>query len=69
MQDYSGEQVNAENFLAVLAGQQPHVIGSSGKTIKSGPKDRVFIFFADHGAPGMTCSGYPAGLCLWTELM
>ena len=27
-------------------------IGSSGKTIKSGPEDRVFVYFADHGAPG-----------------
>jgi legumain len=63
--DYRGEQVNAENFLAVLAGEQPQVIGSSGKTIKSGPKDRVFVFFADHGAPGVL--GMPSGPFLYAD--
>ena len=33
-------------------------IGSSGKTIKSGPEDRVFVYFADHGAPGR-CHTFP----------
>ena len=102
-QDYSGEAVNAKNFLAVLAGkkastalcthvtmlsmpaccleahgalwmlccmreggrgrlgltarcmlplQAPKVLGSSGKILKSGPNDRVFVYYADHGAPG-----------------
>ena len=53
MQDYRGPDVNAENFLAVLSGAEPAVIGTSGKVIKSGPDDRVFVFYADHGAPGM----------------
>ena len=53
MQDYRGPDVNAENFLAVLSGTEPAVIGTSGKVIKSGPDDRVFVFYADHGAPGM----------------
>ena len=44
--------MTAENFLSVLAGEEPAVIGSSGKVIKSGPDDRVFVFYADHGAPG-----------------
>lgn len=44
--------MTAENFLLVLAGAEPAVIGSSGKVIKSGPDDRVFVFYADHGAPG-----------------
>jgi len=25
----------------------------SGKVLKSGPKDKVFVYFADHGAPGL----------------
>jgi legumain len=45
--------VTAENFLSVLSGQEPTVIGTSGKVIKSGPEDRVFVFYADHGAPGV----------------
>lgn len=35
-------------------------IGSSGKTIKSGPEDRVFVYFADHGAPGRLLAVCPA---------
>ena len=54
LQDYRGSDVNADNFLSVLAGEEPAVIGSSGKVIKSGPDDRVFVFYADHGAPGMS---------------
>lgn len=53
MQDYRGDAVTAANFLSVLAGEEPAVIGSSGRTIKSGPHDRVFVFYADHGAPGL----------------
>lgn len=51
-QDYRGEAVTAANFLSVLAGEEPAVIGTSGRTVKSGPDDRVFVFYADHGAPG-----------------
>jgi hypothetical protein len=36
-------------------------IGSSGKTIKSGPEDRVFVYFADHGAPGAPSLGAARG--------
>ena len=25
----------------------------SGKVIESGPNDHVFVYFADHGAPGL----------------
>lgn len=28
------------------------MLGTSGKVINSGPNDRVFVYFADHGAPG-----------------
>ena len=27
----------------------------SGKTLKSGPNDHIFVYFADHGAPGVLC--------------
>lgn len=29
----------------------------SRKTLKTGPKDRIFIYFADHGGPGMSQFG------------
>jgi len=50
--DYTGATVTPENFLNVLLGKDMTGIGS-GKTLKSGPNDRVFIFFSDHGAPGL----------------
>lgn len=50
--DYTGDDVTPDNFLSVLMGKDMSGTGS-GKTLKSGPKDRVFIFFSDHGAPGL----------------
>ncbi|KAK9907315.1 hypothetical protein WJX75_001305 [Coccomyxa subellipsoidea] len=64
--DYTGEAVNARNFLQVLAGKKaPKVIGSSGKILKSGPNDRVFVYYADHGAPGIL--GMPNGPFLYAD--
>lgn len=38
----------------VLAGDEEGLRGvGSGKVLKSGPKDRVFINMVDHGAPGI----------------
>ena len=31
-------------------------LGTTGKVISSGPNDRVFVYFADHGAPGEACA-------------
>jgi len=45
--DYRGDDVNPDNFLNVLTGQ------GSGKVLKSTADDNVFIFFSDHGAPGL----------------
>jgi legumain len=49
--DYTKRDVTPENFLKVLAGEEMKV--GSGKTIKSGPDDEVFVFFSDHGATGL----------------
>ena len=58
--DYTGAAVSAEIFFAVLAGDAAAVQGKgSGKVIASGPRDRVFLFFSDHGAPGVL--GMPSG--------
>lgn len=51
--DYTGEDVTPKNFLAVLKGDSANVKGGSGKVLKSGPKDHVFVYFTDHGAPGI----------------
>lgn len=36
-------------MIAVLLGEKENVDGGSGKVIKSGPKDRIFFFYSDHG--------------------
>ncbi|KAM3594144.1 uncharacterized protein V6R79_003057 [Siganus canaliculatus] len=51
--DYTGEDVTPANFLAVLKGDSSLVKGGSGKVLKSGPNDHVFVYFTDHGAPGI----------------
>ena len=54
--DYTGDDVNAETFLAVLQGDKEKVqnlLGREGKVINSGPDDYVFVNFADHGGPGI----------------
>ncbi|KAM4723485.1 legumain-like [Anableps anableps] len=50
--DYTGNDVTAKNFLAILKGDASAVTGGSGKVVKSGPNDYVFVYFTDHGAPG-----------------
>jgi len=50
--DYIGNDVTPQNFLNVLLGKDMNGVGS-GKTLKSTAEDRVFIFFSDHGAPGL----------------
>uniref|UniRef100_A0A8C9X0Z5 legumain n=1 Tax=Sander lucioperca TaxID=283035 RepID=A0A8C9X0Z5_SANLU len=51
--DYTGDEVTPQNFLAVLKGDSSKVKGGSGKVLKSGPNDHVFVYFTDHGAPGI----------------
>ncbi|XP_007942730.1 legumain [Orycteropus afer afer] len=54
LKDYTNEDVTPENFLAVLRGDAEAVKGKgSGKVLKSGPRDHVFVYFTDHGAPGL----------------
>ncbi|KAK3573968.1 hypothetical protein QTP86_034118 [Hemibagrus guttatus] len=53
LKDYIGDDVTPENFLAVLKGDASGVKGGSGKVLKSGPDDHVFVYFTDHGAPGI----------------
>jgi legumain len=55
--DYTGADVNAENFLAVLKGDSSAVNGK--KVIASGPNDNVFVYYADHGGTGIL--GMPEG--------
>ncbi|KAI3804352.1 hypothetical protein L1987_25830 [Smallanthus sonchifolius] len=51
--DYTGESVTAANFFAVLLGNTTAVKGGSGKVIASNPNDKIFVFYSDHGGPGV----------------
>ncbi|CAA0383065.1 unnamed protein product [Arabidopsis thaliana] len=51
--DYTKEAVNVQNFYNVLLGNESGVTGGNGKVVKSGPNDNIFIYYADHGAPGL----------------
>ncbi|XP_017232099.1 legumain [Daucus carota subsp. sativus] len=51
--DYTGDQVTAANLYAVILGDKNSVKGGSGKVVDSGPNDRIFIYYSDHGGPGV----------------
>ena len=51
--DYKGVDVTPENFIAILKGDKAGVKGGNGKVLQSTAESKVFINFADHGAPGL----------------
>ncbi|KAJ8750562.1 hypothetical protein K2173_015723 [Erythroxylum novogranatense] len=51
--DYIGENVTVENFFAVILGNKSALTGGSGKVVNSGPDDHIFIYYSDHGGPGV----------------
>ncbi|KAJ7569774.1 hypothetical protein O6H91_01G093100 [Diphasiastrum complanatum] len=51
--DYTKGDVTVDNFFAVLLGNRTALSGGSGKVVDSGPNDHVFIFYTDHGGPGV----------------
>lgn len=53
LQDYIGENANVQNFFAVILGNTSGLTGGSRKVLNSGPKDRIFIFYTDHGSAGL----------------
>ncbi|ETE70207.1 Legumain [Ophiophagus hannah] len=54
LKDYTNKDVTPDTFLAVLRGDAEAVKNKgSGKVLQSGPKDHVFVYFTDHGGPGI----------------
>ncbi|KAI6212421.1 hypothetical protein M3Y94_00021700 [Aphelenchoides besseyi] len=54
--DYTSDDINANNYAAVLSGEADQlklISGGSGRVLKSGPNDRVFVYVSSHGAPGI----------------
>lgn len=60
--DYTGEHVTPKNFLSVLLGESTN---STKKVITPSPMNDIFIYFADHGAPGLI--GFPNGDVLYAH--
>ncbi|EAR87483.2 peptidase C13 family protein (macronuclear) [Tetrahymena thermophila SB210] len=65
--DYQGEDVNPQNYLAILEGRKDKVTGGNGRVLESGPQDHVFLSFYDHGAPGLIA--FPSDYLYATDLL
>ena len=64
--DYRGDDVSATTFVAVLTGDATSVWKKgTGRVLASGPHDRVFLFYSDHGAAGVV--GMPSGPFLYAD--
>jgi legumain len=59
LKDYTKTTVTPNNFLNILQGIETD---TTKKVIKSGPNDTIFVYFADHGAPGLVA--FPDGSAL-----
>ena len=60
--DYKGGDVTAENFLAVLTGDEAT---AGGKVLKSTEESNVFVYYTDHGAPNLVA--FPSGGYLYAD--
>ncbi|KAI3454123.1 hypothetical protein Pfo_010786 [Paulownia fortunei] len=63
--DYVGDDVTVNNFFAVLLGNKTAVTGGSGKVVDSGPNDHIFVYYTDHGGPGVL--GMPTSPYLYAD--
>lgn len=63
--DYTGGDVNVHNFLAAILGNKTAITGGSGKVVDSGPDDHIFIYYSDHGGPGVL--GMPTSPFLFAD--
>jgi legumain len=60
--DYKGADVTPQMFMDVMTG------AASGKKLESTSEDNVFVFFSDHGAPGLIAFPGSAGTLHKSEL-
>ncbi|RWS31103.1 legumain-like protein [Leptotrombidium deliense] len=63
--DYTNSEVTPENFLAALSGNE-QLRAQGKKVIQSGPNDHIFVYFSDHGAPGIVA--FPSSELKATDL-
>ncbi|KAG9330020.1 hypothetical protein JZ751_027618 [Albula glossodonta] len=62
--DYTGDNVSAENFLAVLKGQKS---SATQKVIESGSDNEIFVYLSDHGSNQMF--GFPNSTLYASDLI
>ncbi|KAJ0482852.1 putative legumain protein [Helianthus annuus] len=55
------ENVTAANFYAVLLGNASALTGGSGKVVTSDLFDTIFVYYTDHGGPGILGIRLPHG--------
>ena len=66
--DYTKGEVTPEHFMAVLEGDASKVKGKgTGRVLESSGEDNIFIFFSDHGAPGLIA--FPTSKLYATQLL
>jgi legumain len=63
--DYTGVDVTVSNFYAAILGDKDAIKGGSGKVVDSGPNDHIFIYYTDHGGPGVL--GMPTSPNLYAD--
>jgi legumain len=63
--DYTGADVTVSNFYAAILGDKDAIKGGSGKVVDSGPNDHIFIYYTDHGGPGVL--GMPTSPNLYAD--
>jgi legumain len=63
--DYTGSDVTVSNFYAAILGDKDAIKGGSGKVVDSGPNDHIFIYYTDHGGPGVL--GMPTSPNLYAD--
>ncbi len=45
--------MTVSNLFAAILGDKEAIVGGSGKVVDSGPDDHIFIYYTDHGGPGV----------------
>ncbi|KAH7866941.1 hypothetical protein Vadar_026989 [Vaccinium darrowii] len=63
--DYTGRNASIKNLFAVILANKTALTGGSGKVLDTGSEDHIFIYYTDHGSPGMV--GMPADEILYAS--
>ena len=61
--DYRGGDVTKATFTKVLTGDET----AGGPVLRSDSNSKVFVFFSDHGAPGLICTPGPASDWIYAD--